>query len=465
MKFVEVLRSLLIYNPPLFCLNSFIVSIFGQLKNYLVNALSLTDPKAWDTSLWNLFCNLYGSQSLSGENVTEQTALTYSAVFNAVSLISGTIAALPLHLMQREREGKKRFADDYKLYNVMHDQWNPLMTAMAGRECLMAHVLTWGNGYAEKIFNAYGDVVQLWPITPHRVTPRMVEGNLVYRITLPIGEQITLPREKVLHIPGLGYDGFMGYSVIAMARKSIGLSMALETFGALFFGNGTNPGMVVSHPGKLSAQAHDNLKDSLTSAQSGLGKSHRLLLLEEGMKVEKYGIPPDDCQFLESRGFQIPEVARWFNLPPHKLKDLSRSSFSNIEQEQISFVQDSILPWLVRLEQNYNMQLLTDGDRQLYGRGRLYFKHIVEGLLRGDAASRGAFYSQMFNIGAMSINEIREKEDLDAVEGGDIHLVPLNMISLKNAGKEQPNQTRKPLLPAPKKEEKKEEGGEEEKEE
>lgn len=417
------------------------MTFFGRIKKYLIRSLSLTDPKAWDQTLWNLF----GSQSLSGENVTEQSALTYSAVWNAVSLISGTIATLPLHLMQRKGD-KKKIADDRKLYSVMHDQWNPYMTAVAGREAIMAHVLTWGNGYAEKVKNGYGEIIELWPITPNRVRPRMLENELVYEIRMERQAPILLPRDKVLHISGLGFDGFMGYSVVAMARKSIGLSMAMETFGSMFFGNGTNPGMVVSHPGKLSAQAHDNLKDSLTMAHSGLGKSHRLILLEEGMKVEKYGIPPDDCQFLESRGFQIPEIARWLNLPPHKLKDLSRSSFSNIEQEQISFVVDSILPWLIRLEANYNTQLLTAGDRGQYGQGRLYFKHNVEGLLRGDTASRGAFYREMFNIGAMSINEIREKEDLDPVDGGDIHLVPLNMTTLENAG-EEPTQSQRPLLP------------------
>jgi HK97 family phage portal protein len=164
------------------------------------------------------------------------------------------------------------------------------------------------------------------------------------------------------------------------------------------------------------------------------------------MKLEKIGIPPDDSQFLESRQFQIPEVARWFNLPPHKLKDLTKSSFSNIESEQISFVTDSILPWLVRLEQNFNMQLLTPSDKELSGRGRLYYKHIVEGLLRGDAAARGVFYREMFNVGAMSVNEIREKEDMDPVDGGDIHLVPLNMTSLENAG-DPPVAPKPPALP------------------
>jgi len=407
-------------------------------KALAIRNLSLTDPKAWSPSLWNLA----GSQSLSGENVTEQTALTYSAVWNAVSLISGTIGALPLHLMQRK--GKtKQIVDDRRLYRVMHDQANPYMTAMAFRECLMAHVLTWGNGYAEKVINGYGEVIELWPITPNRVTPFMQDGVLVYRITMPTGPNVILPRENILHVPGLGFDGFQGYSVIAMARKSLGLSMAMETFGSKFFGNGTNPSMVVSHPGQLKDPKA--MREALSAVYAGLGQSHRMMLLEDGMKVEKYGIPPNDCQFLESRQFQIPEVARWFNLPPHKLKDLTRSSFSNIESEQISFVTDSILPWLVRLEANYNMQLLTPSDKSLSGYGRLYFKHIVEGLLRGDATSRAAFYTVMLDKGVFSINEVREKEDMDPVPGGDIHLVPMNMTTLENAGK--PPEPK--LLPAP----------------
>jgi HK97 family phage portal protein len=415
------------------------LSVFGKIKEYLIRALGVNDPKAWSRSFWNL----YGSQSLSGEYVDESSALTYSAFYNAISLISGTIGALPLHLMQRKGKAK-RMADNRFLYRVMHDQWNPLMTAMAGREALTAHVLAWGNGYAEIVRNGLGEIVQLWPITPDKVIVSMEGADLIYIIRVG-NEDIRLPRSKVLHIPGLGFDGFMGYSVVNMAQKSLGLGMALETFGSLYFGQGTHPGLVVSHPGQLSAVGHSNLEGSLVKEYSGLGKSHRLLLLEEGMKIEKIGIPPEDSQFLESRQFQIPEVARWFNLPPHKLKDLTKSSFSNIESEQISFVRDSILPWLVRFEQNYNMQLLGDSDKDLSGRGRLYFKHIVEGLLRGDSTSRSAYYSAMLDRGVFSINEVRELEDMDPIKGGDIHLVPLNMTTVEEAGK-----PKEPLMLPPK---------------
>jgi HK97 family phage portal protein len=304
------------------------------------------------------------------------------------------------------------------------------MTSMAVRETLIAHVLLWGNGYQEIVRNQMGDVIQLWPIPPNRIRPEMRDNKMIYIVDVG-GEQVTLQRENVFHLPGLGFDGFIGYSVVSMAAQSIGLGKAMETFGSRYFGAGTHPGVIVSHPGKLSDMAHNNLKSSLTTAYSGLGQSHKLMLLEEGMKLEKLGIPPNDSQFLESRQFQVPEIARWFNLPPHKLKDLTKASFNNIESEQISFVTDSLLPWGVRIEQNLNMQLLS--EQQI--KSGLYFIHVFEGLLRGSSADRAEFYSKMFNIGAMSINEIRGKENLNPVEGGDIHLVPLNMTSLENAGK------------------------------
>jgi len=425
------------------------VTLRDRLR-YLIRALSLTDPKAWDRSLWNLI----GSQSLSGENVTEETALTYSAFWSAVTLISGTIRALPLHLMQK-KEDKRRMADDRRMYFLMHDKWNKYMTAEIGRETMMMHILTWGNGYAEQVRNPLGDIVELWPIPPNRVTPEMKNGELIYLIRMDQGPPIYLSREKVLHIPGPSPDGFLGYSIVALARKSIGLGMAMETFGSLYFGQGTHPSAVVTHPHQVKDVKA--MRSAISEVYSGLGKSHQLMLLEDGMKIEKVGIPPEDSQFLESRQFQIPEIARWFNLPPHKLKDLTRSSFSNIESEQISFVTDSILPWLVRLESNYNMQLLTDGDRGLYGQGRLYFKHNIDGLLRADVAARASFYTAMLDRGVYSINEVREKEDMDPIEGGDVHMVQQNMTTLENIGEELDQLGRRLLPLKPKEKTQKEE--------
>jgi HK97 family phage portal protein len=400
------------------------MKFFKRIRN--IFNLSPSDKKAWNPSLWNL----YSGGDHSGENVNEYTALTYSAVFNAITLISGSLGSLPLHLMRQNGKSKER-ALEQSLYRIMHSKANPYMTAMSLREILMAHVLGWGNGYAEIVRDRSGIIKELWPITPNRVTPRMFEGDMIYEIKVD-GSTVVLKRPQILHLAGLGFDGFVGYSIVSMAAKSIGLGMALETFGGLYFKQGTHPGVIVSHPGKLNDESHSNLQKSLANTYSGLGKSHRLMLLEDGMKLEKIGIPPNDSQFLESRQHQVPEIARWFNLPPHKLKDLTKSSFNNIEQEQLSYVIDSLLPWAVRLEQSYDMQLLTENDQKQ----GLYFKHVFEGMLRGSSADRAEFYRKMFGIGAMTINEIREKEDMNPVDGGDIHLVPLNMTTLENAGKE-----------------------------
>lgn len=362
----------------------------------------MSDPKAWDRTLWNLA----GSQSVSGENVTEYTALTYSAFWNAVQLISGTVGSLPLHLMQRK--GKtKIFAENKPLYQIMHNRWNPFMTAMAGRETLAAHALTWGNGYAEKIWNGYGEIASLWPITPDRVTPMMEGGEIKYRITMQGEADITLPKEKILHIPGLGYDGLIGYSIVAMARKSIGLGMAMETFGSRFFGEGTHPAGYLKMP--LDMKDPKAVREAYKEVYAGLGKTHQLMLLEPDMEYKEIGIPPEDSQFLESRQFQIPEIARWFNIPPHKLKDLTKSSFNNIESEQASFVMDCILPWSIRFEQNYWMQLLSVAEQKQ----GFYFKHILEGLLRANSKDRAEYLRLMIGNTMMTPNEARGKEDLN----------------------------------------------------
>jgi len=386
-----------------------------------IRNLGLSDEKAWNPSLWNMG----GSQSLSGESVTESTALTYSAIWNAVNLYSGTISTLPLHLLRSNKQ-KTLHVEDKKLYRVLHDEFNPYMSAKTGREVSIAHGLLWGNSYAEKVFNGFGEIVELWPISPDRVRPYRENAKMLYEIDVD-SEKVILPREKVLHIPGLGFDGMVGYSVVAMARKSFGLGMALETFGALYFGQGTHVGRILSHPNKLDDKARANIRESFSGTSEGLAKAHKLMILEEGMKLEKIGIPPEDSQFLESRTFQISEIARWFNLPVHKLKEMTKSSFNNIAQEQISFVTDSIMPVLIGLEQAYNMQLLTKDERY---KQKLFTRHNVDGLLRGDPAARAEYYRTMFGIGAMSINDIRNKEGWDPVENGDERFIPLNMLPL-----------------------------------
>jgi HK97 family phage portal protein len=413
------------------------MGLFSGLMKRVKN-LSLTDEKAWDTSLWNLA----GAISQSGEVVTESTALTYSAIWCAVNLIAGTVSTLPLQLLRKD-QGKTITAKEQRIYRVLHDEFNPLMTAEMGRSVMAAHLLVWGNCYAEKVTNGVGDIVELWPIPPNRVRIESANNKqVIYSIQVD-SQRYQLNRDRILHIAGLGFDGLQGYSVIAMARKSIGLAMAMETFGSRYFGEGTHPSGIITHP---LAIKNNDLRKALKDQYAGLGKTHRLMLLEEGMDYKSIGVPPEDSQFLESRQFQIPEVARWFNLPPHKLKDLTRSSFSNIESEQISFVTDSILPWLIRLEQNYAMQLLSPVEKKR----EFFFRHNVDGLMRGNSKDRSEYYRTMFGIGAMSINDIREKENWDPVENGDERFVPLNMIPLSRLNEYLDRQKEQPKTPTDK---------------
>lgn len=387
-----------------------------------VFGLGTTTPKRIDSSYVPIWAYALDKR---GE-VTEANAMTLSAVRNAVELIAGSISTMPLRLLRRSFDGKTVDVTNNPLYGVLHSSWNPYMTAVTGRQSLIIGMLLWGNGYAEIVRDRLGRVVELWPITPDRVTVRFENGVLSYDVRVD-NSTVTVPYQAMLHVKNLSQNGFLGISVIAQARRSLGLTKDLETFGSKFFREGTHPGIIVTHPGKLDPETFSNLKTSLTDTYSGLGNAHRLMLLEDGMKPERITIQPEDAQFLESRTFQIDEVARWFNLPPHKLKELSKSSFSNIESEQISFVIESLLPRIVAIEQTFNTQLLTPEEKA----SGLYTKHTIEGLLRGDATSRANFYRTLWNMGAISINEIREKEDFDPIPGGDTHYIPLNMIALE----------------------------------
>ena len=373
--------------------------------------------------------NIISPKSKAGPEVDQNTALNLSAVWAAVNFLAGTIASLPLHLYQHTENGKQK-ATSNPLYRVLHSQANPMMIAYNGREAIMVHLLLWGNSYSEIIRDGAGRVIAYWPITPNRVKPQLDDkGSLIYEITVPGGKSIILPRSKVLHVPGLGFNGLVGKSVIEVARESLGLNLAMEEYGARFFSNDARPGGVLEHPGSLDDEAFDRLNKSWASAHQGLKQSHRIAILEEGMKFHETSFTPEDSQFLQSRQYSVTEIARWFNLPPHVLKDLTRATFSNIESQAIELVVYSIRPWLVRLEQSFNSFLITRENQ-----GRLFAEHSIQGLLRGDAAARSEYYGKLFNIGALSINDIRELENMNAVEGGDQRFVPLNMIPLNQAG-------------------------------
>ncbi len=376
-----------------------------------------------DTDEWGRFLSL---SSKTGVNVTEDTALKSTAVWACVRLISETVASLPLILYERMERGKKR-AFNHPLYSLLHDTPNPEMSAFTFREIMQSHLLTWGNCYSEIDYgpDGYGNGYPkgLWPLLPDRMTVKREKGVLKYYYQLPSGEQVIIPAYRVLHIPGMGYDGLVGYSPIRMAREAIGLSLATEEFGARFFSNGSTFGGFLEHPGKLSAEAQERLLKSFEEKNQGLDKAHRLSILEEGLKYQQVGIPPEDAQFIETRKFQISEIARFFHIPPHMIGDLDKATFSNIEHQTIEFIVYTMRPWLVRWEQMIGRKLMVPKDRQQY-----FAEFLIEGLLRGDSAARSQFYNQMFMVGAFSPNDIREKENMNPIEGGDNYYIPLNMI-------------------------------------
>ena len=387
-------------------------------------ATPLSNPAAWLIDIFG------GERSYTGKSVNERNALTSVSVFAATRVIAESVASLPLPVYKRlDPRGKER-ATSHPLYALLHDRPNPNMSSFTFREALQAHLCLWGNAFAEIETNGAGRPIALWPITPDRVKVTR-EGTTKYYIVTVDNRQIRFESNQILHIPGLSFDGLVGYSPVQLARQAIGLALATEEFGARFFGNGANPGGVLTHPNTLSEEAQKRLKKSWEEKASGLSNAHRIQILEEGMKWEKIGVPPEDAQFLETRKFQVSEIARWFRVPPHMIGDLDRATFSNIEQQSIDFVTHSLRPWLVRWEQVLNWDLF--GERSPY-----YAEFVVDGLLRGDTQARYAAYNIGRNAGFLSANDIREMENMNPLPGkqGDLYLVPLNTQPADQVGKQ-----------------------------
>ena len=380
----------------------------------------------------------YMGGSASGKVVTERSAMQMTAVYSCVRILAEAIAGLPLHLYRYRDDGGKEKAIDHPLYLLLHDEPNPEMSSFVFRETLMTHLLLWGNAYAQIIRNGKGEVVALYPLMPNKMSvDRDTDGHLFYTYQrsneeAPIAEgtKVVLSPKDVLHIPGLGFDGLVGYSPIAMAKNAIGLAIATEEYGSKFFANGATPSGILEYPGTVKDP--EKLRDSWTRGFSGSGNAHKVAVLEEGMKYTPISISPEQAQFLETRKFQINEIARIFRVPPHMVGDLDKSSFSNIEQQSLEFVKYTLDPWVVRWEQSIQRTLLQDEEKSRY-----FVKFNLEGLLRGDYQSRMNGYATARQNGWMSANDIRELENLDRIppeSGGDLYLINGNMLPLDRAG-------------------------------
>ena len=376
--------------------------------------------------------------STSGKRVNERTAMQMTAVYSCVRILSEAVAGLPLQFYRYTADGGKEKAVDHPLYFLLHDEPNPEMTSFVFRETLMTHLLLWGNAYSQIIRNARGEIIALYPLMPDRMTVNRDEnGQLYYEYYMNTddahtmkGTTVRLQPHDVLHIPGLGFDGLVGYSPIAMAKNAIGMAIACEEYGAKFFANGAAPSGVLEHPGTIKDPSR--VRESWQSTFGGSANANKVAVLEEGMKYTPISISPNEAQFLETRKFQIDEIARIFRVPPHMVGDLEKSSFSNIEQQSLEFVKYTLDPWVARWEQAMVRALLTPEEKKTY-----FFKFNVDGLLRGDYQSRMNGYATARQNGWMSANDIRELENLDRIPeeaGGDLYLINGNMTKLADAG-------------------------------
>ena len=382
------------------------------------------------TALWR---GMAAAPTATGRVVTPETALAVNAVYACIRVLAEGVGSLPLHLYEKQikldRETKRK-ATEHPIYNLLNLLPNPELTSIELRETLTAHCALRGNGYGYIHWGSNGYPTELWPLRPDRVTVARVNGELLYSVMMPDETYKTLTSDYILHIRGLSYDGVVGMSPIELARQSVALTQAAEEFGARFFGNDARPGAILSHPMTLSDEAYERLRNSWNSRHGGLSNAQKVAILEEGMDVKTIGISPDHAQFLETRKFQVNEIARLYRVPPHMIQDLERATFSNIEHQDIGFVRHTLRPWLTRWEQAVARDMLLEKER-----GRYFAGHQTSDLLRGDLESRYKAYAVGRQQGFLSANDIRQEENMTPIEGGDQYLVPLNMVPVERAGK------------------------------
>lgn len=372
----------------------------------------------------------YFGTSASGKAVNPSSAIQVSAVYACVRVIAETIASLPFHVYETTENGSRK-APEHPLYRLIHDEPNKEMTSFILRETMLAHLLLYGNAYCQIIRTGRDKIDSLYPLLPDKMeVDRDAGGLLTYTYTTSDGKRWRLEPRDVLHIPGLGFDGVMGYSPIALEKSAIGLGIAAEEYGSKFFSNGARPSGILTHPNTVKDPAA--LRVSWNAAYGSSSNASRVAVLEEGMTFVPLSLPNNEAQFLETRKFQVSEICRIFRVPPHMIGDLDRATFSNIEHQSIDFAVHTIRPWLVRIEQAVNRALFSEKEK-----GRFYVQFNLDGLMRGDYKSRMEGYAIARQNGWMSANDIRELENMNAMsdeEGGNAYLVNGNMIPVNLAG-------------------------------
>ena len=374
----------------------------------------------------------------SGEKVDEKTAMQIATVYACVRLLADSVAQLPLFLYRDEKDGKSSKAVKHPLYKILYRQPNPEMTSFSFREVMMTHLLLWGNAYAQIVRDGKNNVIGLYPLLPENVeVDRGENGKLYYtyhaytdEVPNTKNKDIVFRREEILHVVGLGFNGLVGFSPIAMMKNVLGATIAVEKYGSVFFKNGAQPMGVLEHPGVLKNP--ERIRENWKEVYGGASNAQSVSILEEGMSYKPISLPPEDSQFLSTREFDVEEICRIFRVPPHMVQSLKRSTFNNIEHQSIDFVVHTLDPWLLRIEQAIIKDLLLENEKDVY-----YPKFNVDGLLRGAVNERMRAYSVGVTNGFLSPNEVRRKENLPPIpaeEGGDFYFVNGSYTRLRDVG-------------------------------
>lgn len=388
---------------------------------YQRRSIDLSNPPQW-------LIESLGASTYSGESVTVERSLTIPAVLNGFTILMEDTSSLPFILYRRLDRGKLR-AVESPYYSLMHDQPNREMTSMVFREIMMGHLLGWGNFYGQLLWNSKGVVEEIYPLKPNQMEVGRLKGERVYLYRADNGNPISFRQDQILHIPAFGFDGMRGYSRISLARNAIGLAMATEKYGSKIFANDARPSVVLTHPQGLSDNARKNITESWQQHYAGAGNAAKFAVLEEGMDLKTIGFPPDDAQFIETQKWTVQQIARVFRIPPHMLGDVERTTSwgSGIEQQEIGYLTHTLRPWMVRIEQQCNKDILLTDDRREY-----FYEHLVDAMLRTDLQTRMQAYAVAITNGIYTRNEVRERENLLPYDGGDEPLTPLNMTTGNN---------------------------------
>jgi HK97 family phage portal protein len=381
----------------------------------------LANPSPW------LREALGGSPAAAGVSVTEERAMGLTAVFSCVSRIATTMSALPLKFY-RNTNGARELAKNHPLYRVLHHRFNPMMTAMQGREVMGVHLEGWGNAYAEIQRNGRGEIVALWPIPPNMVRVEKVTAPDPRRIYHVAGVARPFTQDEIFHVAGIGFDGVVGKSPIRVMREALAIGIAAEQYGAKFFANDAGSGVYLETEGSLTDEQFERLQREW-SGYEGSTQAWRTKILEAGLKLHRIGLPPADAQFLETRKFTRSEICGWYGVPPHMIGDTEKSTSwgTGIEQQAIGFVTFTLMPRFVRMEQAILTQLLDEDEQDEY-----YAEHVAAGLLRGDTAARFQAYKIARDMGVLNANQIAELENWDRLPGdkGEAYWRPMNMVEV-----------------------------------